>query len=98
MVAQRMTLAIIRIGDVAGGLMIHTNYAVIALMKKSRMTHVLSTVSTVKASMSFPIERKDLAALGCPFPDDLEELCVECSHHSPIFGTCDLGIQQMPNV
>ena len=52
-VAQRMILAIIRIGDVAGGLMIRMNYAVIALMKKSRMTHVLSTVSTVKASMSF---------------------------------------------
>jgi hypothetical protein len=29
-----MTLAIIRIGGVAGGLMIHMSYAVIALMKK----------------------------------------------------------------
>ena len=42
----------------------------------------------------FPgIERKDLAALGCPFPDEPSEFCVECSHHSPIFGTCDLGIE-----
>ena len=48
-----MILAITQIGGVAGELMIRMNYAVIALMKKSRMTHVLSTVSTVKASMSF---------------------------------------------
>ena len=42
----------------------------------------------------FPgIERKDLAALGCPFPDDQGELCIDCSHHSLIFGTCDLGIE-----
>ena len=29
----------------------------------------------------------------CWWADDTEELCVECSHHSPIFGTCDLGIE-----
>lgn len=38
------------------------------------------------------IENKNLAALGCPFPDDTDSLCVDCSHRSPFFGTCDLGI------
>jgi hypothetical protein len=47
-----MILVIIQIMGCAGGLMIRMNYAVIALMKKSRMTHVLSTALTVKASMS----------------------------------------------
>jgi hypothetical protein len=45
----------------------------------------------------FPgVERKDLAALGCPFPDDDGEMCKECSHFtaSSIFtGECDLGIK-----
>ena len=41
----------------------------------------------------FPgIERKDLAALGCPFPDSDAEMCIECRHRSILFGTCDLGI------
>ncbi len=42
------------------------------------------------------IERKDLAALGCPFPDDNGDMCSECSHmsFSSIFtGRCDLGIK-----
>ena len=40
----------------------------------------------------FPgIERKDLAELGCPFPDEDGEACCECSKWSPLFG-CDLGI------
>ena len=42
----------------------------------------------------FPgIERKDLAALGCPHPDDMGELCYECSHRNTLFGQCDLGIR-----
>lgn len=42
------------------------------------------------------IERKDLAALGCPFPDGDGEECSECSHmnFSAVFtGECDLGIR-----
>ncbi len=38
------------------------------------------------------IENKDLAALGCPYPDEGFEMCVDCSHHSVFFGTCDLNI------
>ena len=40
------------------------------------------------------IERKDLAAIGCPFPDDVSEtVCYECSHRSLLYGQCDLGIK-----
>jgi hypothetical protein len=42
------------------------------------------------------IERKDLASLGCPFPDDTGDMCSECSHmsFSSVFtGECDLGIK-----
>jgi hypothetical protein len=54
----------------------------------------LEAEAVAMGKQMFPgIERKDLAALGCPFPDDPEEFCVECSHHSPIFGNCDLGIE-----
>ena len=45
------------------------------------------------------IERKDLAALGCPFPDDDGDMCVDCSHNniSSIFTKeCDLGIRIEP--
>ena len=45
----------------------------------------------------FPgIKNKDLAAIGCPFPDDDAEMCSECSHmsFSSVFtGECDLGIK-----
>ena len=54
----------------------------------------LEAEAVAMGKQMFPgIEQKDLAALGCPFPDDPEEFCVECSHHSPIFGNCDLGIE-----
>jgi hypothetical protein len=42
------------------------------------------------------VERKDLAAIGCPFPDDDGAACSDCSHYnsSSIFtGECDLGIK-----
>lgn len=43
----------------------------------------------------FPgIERKDLAALGCPFPD--ADMCSDCPHmsySSIMSGKCDLGIK-----
>ena len=42
------------------------------------------------------IVRKDLAALGCPFPDEDGDMCNECSHmsFSSVFtGECDLGIR-----
>lgn len=42
------------------------------------------------------IKRKDLASLGCPFPDDTGDMCAECSHMSftSVFtGECDLGIR-----
>ena len=40
------------------------------------------------------IERKDLAGLGCPFPDDVGDgACYDCSHRSTLFGNCDLGIK-----
>lgn len=42
------------------------------------------------------IVRKDLAALGCPFPDEDGDMCNDCSHmsFSSIFtGECDLGIR-----
>ena len=45
------------------------------------------------------IERKDLAALGCPFPDDAGDMCADCSHNniSSIFTKeCDLGIRIEP--
>lgn len=43
---------------------------------------------------TFPgVERKDLAALGCPHPDEDAEACTWCPHRSVLFGTCDLGIQ-----
>lgn len=43
---------------------------------------------------AFPgVERKDLAALGCPFPDDDTDACAMCRHRSVFFSTCDLGIQ-----
>jgi len=45
----------------------------------------------------FPgVERKDLASLGCPFPDDDGAMCAECSHTSiasTFTGECDLGIR-----
>ena len=42
------------------------------------------------------IENKDLAALGCPFPDEDGDMCNECSHMSCssfFTGECDLGIR-----
>lgn len=40
----------------------------------------------------FPgVRNKNLAALGCPYPDD--ETCHDCLHRSIFFGTCDLGIE-----
>ncbi len=42
----------------------------------------------------FPgITNKDLAALGCPYPDEDGDMCVDCPHRSILFGTCDLGIE-----
>lgn len=45
------------------------------------------------------IERKDLASLGCPFPDDAVDMCTDCPHNniSSVFtGECDLGIRIEP--
>lgn len=45
----------------------------------------------------FPgIKRKDLAAIGCPFPDEDGDMCCDCSHYnssSILTGVCDLGIR-----
>lgn len=37
------------------------------------------------------IVNKDLAALGCPYPDEDGDCCKDCSHFGILFG-CDLGI------
>ena len=42
----------------------------------------------------FPgVVHKDLAAIGCPYPDEDISACADCSHRSILFGTCDLGIE-----
>lgn len=61
------------------------------------MTPLHSIASIVKVLTPYPgIKRKDLASLGCPFPDEDGDMCHDCSHYnsSSIFtGECDLGIR-----
>ncbi len=40
----------------------------------------------------FPgVENKNLAALGCPYPDDTGSMCFDCPHRN-FLCECDLGI------
>lgn len=40
----------------------------------------------------FPgVENKNLAALGCPYPDDTGSKCFDCPHRNFLY-ECDLGI------
>lgn len=40
----------------------------------------------------FPgVENKNLAALGCPYPDDTGSMCFDCPHRNFLY-ECDLGI------
>lgn len=77
--------------------MIRTNCVPTVLKKKSLTIPLLSIVSIAKVLTPYAgIQRKDLASLGCPFPDDDGAMCSECSHNSvnSIFtGQCDLGIK-----
>ena len=40
----------------------------------------------------FPgVENKNLATLGCPYPDDTGSMCFDCPHRNFLY-ECDLGI------